>query len=81
MSRRYLENTSQALPQRNKFAETQQSCRHLVEYVRECGHDPASLPAELRYGAIKPHSAKLAERIDLIIPALEILPLETPADQ
>mgnify|MGYP001817521775 CR=1 FL=1 len=36
--------------------------------------------AELRYGAIKSHSAKLAERIDLILSALEILPLETPAD-
>ena len=37
--------------------------------------------AELRYGAIKSNSAKLAERIDLILSALEILPLETPADQ
>ncbi len=37
--------------------------------------------AELRYGAIKSHSTKLAERIDLILSALEILPLETPADR
>jgi tRNA(fMet)-specific endonuclease VapC len=36
--------------------------------------------AELRYGAIKSNSAKLAERIDMILSALEILPLETPAD-
>jgi tRNA(fMet)-specific endonuclease VapC len=36
--------------------------------------------AELRYGAIKSNSAKLAERADLILSALEILPLETPAD-
>tara|TARA_R110000823_G_scaffold27609_6_gene80327 strand:- start:500 stop:913 length:414 start_codon:yes stop_codon:yes gene_type:complete len=36
--------------------------------------------AELRYGAIKSNSVKLAERIDLILSALEILPLETPAD-
>ena len=36
--------------------------------------------AELRYGAIMSNSAKLAERIDLILSALEILPLETPAD-
>lgn len=35
---------------------------------------------ELRYGAIKSNSAKLAERIDLLLSALEILPLETPAD-
>ena len=36
--------------------------------------------AELRYGAIKSNSAKLAERIDMILSALEILPLETPTD-
>ena len=36
--------------------------------------------AELRYGAIKSNSAKLAERIDMILSALEVLPLETPAD-
>jgi len=37
--------------------------------------------AELRYGAATSNSAKLAERIDLILSALEILPLETPADR
>ncbi len=37
--------------------------------------------AELRYGAIQSNSATLAERIDLILSALEILPLETPADR
>lgn len=36
--------------------------------------------AELRYGAAKSRSAKLAERIDLILSALEILPLDIPAD-
>ena len=36
--------------------------------------------AELRYGAVKSNSAKLAERVDMILSALEILPLETPAD-
>lgn len=36
--------------------------------------------AELRYGAAKSNSGKLAERIDLILSALIILPLETPAD-
>ena len=36
--------------------------------------------AELRYGATKSNSARLAERIDLLLSALEILPLETPAD-
>ena len=37
--------------------------------------------AGLRYGAAKANSAKLADRVDLILSALEILPLETPADQ
>ena len=37
--------------------------------------------AKLRYGATKSNSAKLAARIDLILSALEILPLETPADR
>ena len=37
--------------------------------------------AELRYGAIKSSSAKLAERIDIILSALEILPLEAPDDR
>jgi tRNA(fMet)-specific endonuclease VapC len=37
--------------------------------------------AELRYGALKSTSAKLSERIDLILSALEILPLELPADR
>jgi tRNA(fMet)-specific endonuclease VapC len=36
--------------------------------------------AELRYGATKSNSEKLVERVDLILSALEILPLETPAD-
>jgi tRNA(fMet)-specific endonuclease VapC len=37
--------------------------------------------AELRYGAAKAKSASLAERVDLILSALEILPLEEPADR
>ncbi len=36
--------------------------------------------AELRYGAFKSNSEKLAQRIALILSALEILPLETTAD-
>jgi len=36
--------------------------------------------AEIRYGAAKSNSASLAQRIDLILSAVEILPLETPAD-
>lgn len=37
--------------------------------------------AELRYGAFKSTSAKLSERVDLILSALEILPLDIPADR
>jgi len=37
--------------------------------------------AELRFGAAKSGFKKLAERIDLILSALEILPLEAPADR
>ncbi len=37
--------------------------------------------AELRFGAAKSGSSKLAERVDLILSALAILPLETPADR
>lgn len=36
--------------------------------------------AELRYGAEKSGSPQLADRIELVLSALEILPLEPPAD-
>lgn len=36
--------------------------------------------SELRYGAARSNSAGLADRVALILSALEILPLETPAD-
>jgi tRNA(fMet)-specific endonuclease VapC len=37
--------------------------------------------AELRYGAAKSDSKQLSERVGLLLSALEILPLEPPADQ
>ncbi len=37
--------------------------------------------AELRYGAAKSRSRKLADRVHLVLSAIEILPLEAPADQ
>jgi tRNA(fMet)-specific endonuclease VapC len=37
--------------------------------------------AELRYGAEKSGSKPLAERVELLLSALEILPLEVPADR
>ena len=37
--------------------------------------------AELRYGAIKSGSEKLVQTVGLILSAMEILPLESPADR
>ena len=37
--------------------------------------------AELRYGAVKSESTQLYDRVSLLLSALEILPLEPPADQ
>lgn len=37
--------------------------------------------AELRYGAEKSGSRQLSERLNLLLSALEILPLEPPADE
>jgi tRNA(fMet)-specific endonuclease VapC len=37
--------------------------------------------AELRFGAVKSGSRALADRIELILSAVEVLPLETPADR
>jgi len=37
--------------------------------------------AELRFGAEKSNSDKLVDRVNLILSAIEILPLESPADR
>lgn len=37
--------------------------------------------AELRYGAEKSESKRLSERVELLLSALEVLPLEPPADR
>jgi tRNA(fMet)-specific endonuclease VapC len=37
--------------------------------------------SELRYGACKAGSQALAERVDLLLSAIEVLPLEAPADR
>ena len=39
------------------------------------------IAAELRFGVIKSGSKILVQTIDLILSALDILPLETPADR
>ena len=39
------------------------------------------IAAELRFGATQSGSMKLASRVDLILSALEVLPLEAPAER
>jgi tRNA(fMet)-specific endonuclease VapC len=52
--------------------------------IAEVGEDSICtsivVAAELRYGAEKSGSKQLSERVDLLLSALEILPLEPPAD-
>ena len=53
--------------------------------IAEVGEDSICtsivVAAELRYGAVKSDSKQLSERVGLLLSALEILPLEPPADQ
>ncbi len=37
--------------------------------------------AELRYGAVKKGSTRLAERVEAILGIIDVLPLETPVDR
>jgi tRNA(fMet)-specific endonuclease VapC len=53
--------------------------------IAEVGEDTVCtsifVTAELHYGAQKSQSKQLFERVDLLLCALEILPLEPPADR
>lgn len=53
--------------------------------IAEVGEDSICtsvvVAAELRYGAAKSGSQQLADRVDLLLSALGILPLEPPADR
>ena len=51
-----------------------------VRFILEESYEFACA-ADLRFGAEKSGSAKLADQVDLILSAIEILPLETPADR
>ena len=57
----------------------------VAKHISTAGEDAVCtsivVAAELRFGAEKPGSKKLANRIDLVLSALEVLPLETPADR
>lgn len=52
--------------------------------IAELGEDAVAtsiiVAAELRYGAAKKGSQRLAAQLETILAALEIIPLETPAD-
>ena len=53
--------------------------------IAEVGEDSICtsivVAAELRYGAAKSGSKQVSERVGLLLSALEILPLEPPADE
>jgi tRNA(fMet)-specific endonuclease VapC len=52
--------------------------------IAELGEDAVAtsiiVAAELRYGAAKKGSARLAAQVETILAALEVIPLEAPAD-
>jgi len=56
----------------------------VADKIAAAGEDTVStsiiVAAELRYGAIKSGSERLVQTVDLILSAMEILSLETPAD-
>ncbi len=57
----------------------------VADRIAEAGDDSVCtsiiVAAELRYGAAKSQSRQLTERIDLLLSAMEILPLEAPGDR
>ena len=56
----------------------------VARHIRKVGESRVStsiiVAAELRYGAAKKGSPRLAAQLDAVLGALEILPFETPAD-
>jgi tRNA(fMet)-specific endonuclease VapC len=61
------------------------SARHAAREVAARGEDKVCtsvvVAGELRCGAEKSGSTKLSGRVDLVLSALEVLPLEPPADR
>jgi tRNA(fMet)-specific endonuclease VapC len=56
----------------------------VAQHIRQVGEAQVCtsiiVAAELRYGVTKKGSPKLASQLDAVLGALEVLPLETPAD-
>jgi tRNA(fMet)-specific endonuclease VapC len=56
----------------------------VAEHIRAVGEAQICtsiiVAAELRYGAIKKRSPRLSAQLEVVLGALEVLPLETPAD-
>jgi len=56
----------------------------IAQHVRKIGEDKVCtsiiVAAELRYGAAKKGSARLSAQLEVVLGALEVLPLEAPAD-
>lgn len=79
MSLRYLLDTNNLSDLvRNPHGEV---AKRIAEAGEETICTSIIVAAELRFGAAKSNSVKLADRVDLILSALEILPLEQPADR
>ena len=56
----------------------------IAQHIREIGEGQVCtsiiVAAELRYGAAKKQSARLTAQLQAVLGALEVLPLEAPAD-
>lgn len=53
---------------------------HIAKVGEDCICTSIVAAAELRYGAAQSQSKTIGDRVDLILSAIEVLPLELPAD-
>lgn len=57
---------------------------HAAHRIATAGEDSICtsivVAAELRFGAVKSGSAKLAERVNIMLSAVDVMPLDKPAD-